>query len=86
MARGVLDRLVVAKLEMFATEILNEGWKWAQAHIDFPHSHGMRRVYPHPVPLSEEDQQRMDAMQAEKTNPDSCERIRSSVGIIIIPP
>jgi ParB family chromosome partitioning protein len=62
---ALLDRLVIAKLETIATEIRNEGWKWAQAHIDFPHAHGMRRIYPHPVPLPPEDQQRLDTVQAE---------------------
>lgn len=45
--------------------MLTEGWKWTEAHIDFPHAHGMRRVYPHPVPLSPEDQDRLDAVQSE---------------------
>lgn len=61
----LLDRLVVEKLDAIANEVRNEGWKWAQAHIDFPHAHGMRRTYPHPVPLPPEDQQRLDAVQAE---------------------
>jgi ParB family chromosome partitioning protein len=62
---ALLDRLVVEKLETIANEVRNEGWKWAQAHIDFPHAHGMRRTYPHPVPLPPEDQQRLDVVQAE---------------------
>jgi ParB family chromosome partitioning protein len=62
---ALLDRLVIAKLETTANEVVNEGWKWTQAHIDFPHAHGMRRIYPHPVPLLPEDQERLDAVQAE---------------------
>lgn len=62
---GLLDRLVVEKLQAVANEMLNEGWKWVEAHIDFPHAHGMRRAYPHPIPLSPEDQERLDAVQAE---------------------
>jgi len=62
---GLLDRLVLEKLETIATEVRNEGWKWAEAHIDFPHSHGMRRVYPHPVSLSADDEERLSAAQAE---------------------
>ncbi len=62
---ALLDRLVIEKLETITNEVRNEGWKWAQAHIDFPHAHGMRRTYPHPVPLPPEDQQRLDAVQAE---------------------
>jgi ParB family chromosome partitioning protein len=34
-------------------------------HIDFPHAHGMRRTYPHPVELSEEDAAAYDAAQEE---------------------
>lgn len=62
---GLLDRLVTEKLQAIANEVLTEGWKWAEAHIDFPHAHGMRRAYPHLVPLSPEDQDRLDAVQSE---------------------
>lgn len=62
---ALLDRLVIEKLQAIANEMLNEGWRWAEAHIDFPHAHGMRRVYSHPVPLSPGDQERLDAVQAE---------------------
>ena len=62
---GLLDRLALEKLQAVANDILSEGWKWAEAHVDFPHAHGMRRVYPHPVPLSRDDQDRLDAVQAE---------------------
>ena len=52
----LLDRLVIDKLEDIAAQVrAAEGWKWASAHIDFPHAHGMRRTYPHPVDLSAED-------------------------------
>ena len=62
---ALLDRLVLAKLEAIADEIRAEGWKWAQASIDYPHTHGFARYYPQPVDLSPEDQQRLDAAQAE---------------------
>ncbi|MBX5141232.1 ParB/RepB/Spo0J family partition protein [Rhizobium lentis] len=52
---ALLDRLVLEKLEGIAAEVQAEGWKWAEASTDFPHAHGFRRVYPHPVELSEED-------------------------------
>lgn len=53
---ALLDRLVIDKLEGIAAEIQAlEGGKWASVHIDFPHAHVMRRTYPHPVDLSEED-------------------------------
>jgi ParB family chromosome partitioning protein len=63
---ALLDRLVIAKLEGIASEVqATEGWKWASAHIDYPHAHGMRRSYPHPVELPEEDAAAYDAAQAE---------------------
>lgn len=53
---ALLDRLVIDKLEGIAAEVqAAEGWKWASVHIDFPHAHGMRRSYPHPLDLSEDD-------------------------------
>jgi len=62
---ALLDRLALEKLEKIAEDIRAEGWKWAQAFIDFPHAHGLRRYYPQPAELSPEDQQRLDAAQAE---------------------
>ncbi|RRD26812.1 ParB/RepB/Spo0J family partition protein [Brucellaceae bacterium VT-16-1752] len=74
---ALLDRLVLEKLESIAAEIKAEGWKWAEASIDFPHAHGFRRVYPHPVELSEEDaaayaaaQDEYDRLTAEWENTD----------------
>ncbi|TMU91779.1 ParB N-terminal domain-containing protein [Shinella sumterensis] len=62
----LLDRLVVGKLEDIAVEVqAAEGWKWSAAHIDYPHAHGLRRSYPHPVDLSEEDAAAYDAAQEE---------------------
>ena len=63
---ALLDRLVTEKLERIAAEIqAAEGWKWVSAHIDFPHAHGLRRTYPHPVELSEEDAAAHTAAQEE---------------------
>ncbi|ONH81894.1 chromosome partitioning protein ParB [Roseomonas mucosa] len=62
----LLDRLVIGKLENIAAEVqAAEGWKWTAAHIDYPHAHGLRRSYPHPVDLSEEDAAAYDAAQEE---------------------
>ncbi|MGX1497063.1 ParB family chromosome partitioning protein [Labrenzia sp. MBR-25] len=62
----LLDRLVIDKLEGIAVQVQAvEGWKWASAHIDFPHAHGMRRSYPHPVDLSEEDAAAYGAAQQD---------------------
>lgn len=62
---ALLDRLVLERLEGIAAEVKAEGWKWAEASIDFPHAHGFRRVYPHPVELSEEDVAAYAAAQDE---------------------
>jgi len=62
---ALLDRLALEKLEKITEGVRAEGWKWAQAFIDFPHAHGLRRYYPQPAELSPEDQQRLDAAQAD---------------------
>ncbi|WP_265519236.1 ParB/RepB/Spo0J family partition protein [Nitratireductor luteus] len=61
---ALLDRLVIDKLERIAAQVQEaEGWKWVSVHIDYPHAHGMRRTYPQPVELSEEDAAAYDAAQ-----------------------
>ncbi|WP_084508193.1 ParB/RepB/Spo0J family partition protein [Mesorhizobium sp. WSM3224] len=53
---ALLDRLVIEKLQGVSEKVRQaEGWKWADVHIDYPHAHGLRRTYPQPVDLSEED-------------------------------
>ncbi|MGX1074306.1 ParB family chromosome partitioning protein [Bradyrhizobium elkanii] len=64
---ALLDLLVTARLNREADALRRaaEGWRWTEAHLDFPHAHGMRRVYPHPVELSAEDQAALQAVQTE---------------------
>lgn len=63
---GLLDRLALDGLTAIAVEVQEtEGWKWSEAHIDFPHGHGLRRVYQKTVPLSEADQLAEATAQAE---------------------
>ncbi len=63
---ALLDRLALDKLERIAAEVQEaEGWKWVSAHIDWPHAHGMRRTYPRPMELSEEQEAIYDAAQEE---------------------
>ncbi|MCX5512847.1 chromosome partitioning protein ParB [Kaistia algarum] len=63
---ALLDLLVIAGLEEVAAEVqAAEGWKWTSVHIDYPHAHGLRRSYPHPVELSGEDAAAYDAAQEE---------------------
>lgn len=62
---GLLDMLVSERLREVAAGVLVEGWKWAEASIDFPHGHGVRRYYPQHVALSDEDEARLsEAAQA----------------------
>ncbi len=63
---ALLDRLVIEKLERIAAEVQEaEGWKWVSVYIDYPHAHGMRRTYPQPVVLSEEDERAYEALCGE---------------------
>lgn len=62
---GLLDMLAAEKLREVAEQVQAEGWKWAEAHIDYPHAHGMRRFYPQSVALSDEDEARLEALSAE---------------------
>ncbi|WP_050420637.1 ParB/RepB/Spo0J family partition protein [Bradyrhizobium tropiciagri] len=63
---ALLDLLVTARLGREADALRTaEGWKWTEPHLDFPHAHGMRRAYPHPVELSAEDQATLEAVQSE---------------------
>ncbi|CAM5495463.1 chromosome-partitioning protein ParB OS=Afipia felis OX=1035 GN=parB_1 PE=4 SV=1 [Afipia felis] len=63
---ALLDLLVTAKLGRAADAVREaEGWKWTEAHLDFPHAHGMRRTYPHPVELVAEDRAALETVQIE---------------------
>ena len=62
---ALLDRLVTGKLERIGAEVQAEGWKWVSVHIDYPHAHGLRRAYPQPVELSEEDAAAYASVQEE---------------------
>ncbi|MDX8433279.1 ParB/Srx family N-terminal domain-containing protein [Mesorhizobium abyssinicae] len=54
---ALLDRMVIEKLQAVAEAVRQaEGWTWADVHIDYPHAHGLRRTYPQPMALSEEDE------------------------------
>jgi len=63
---ALLDLLVTARLGREADALrAAEGWKWTEPHLDFPHAHGLRRAYPHPVELSAEDQSALQVVQTE---------------------
>lgn len=63
---ALLDRLAVEKLADLAETVrAEEGWKWAQARIDYPHAEGLARVYPHRVERSEAEQAEIAALGQE---------------------
>ncbi|MBL8657594.1 MAG: ParB/RepB/Spo0J family partition protein [Altererythrobacter sp.] len=62
---GLLDMLAAEKLREVAEQVQAEGWKWTEAHIDYPHAHGMRRFYPQPIALSDEDEARLESLSTE---------------------
>jgi ParB family chromosome partitioning protein len=63
---ALLDRLAAEKLARIAQDVRDkEGWKWAEAHIDYPRALGLARVYPHPVERPEEETARMSALSEE---------------------
>ena len=62
---GLLDMLAAEKLREIAGEVQAEGWKWTEAHIDYPHAHGMRRFYPQTIALSDEDEARLEVLSTE---------------------
>ncbi|WP_332769606.1 ParB/RepB/Spo0J family partition protein [Phenylobacterium sp.] len=62
----LLERLAHEKLSAMALDVRDrEGWKWAEAHLDYPSGHGLARVYPHKVERTPEQQGLIDAICAE---------------------
>lgn len=63
----LLDRLVAEKLAVIASEVRDaEGWKWASAHLAYPHGHGCSRIWEEPVTRPPEVQAQLDALIAER--------------------
>ena len=63
---ALLDRLAAEKLAEMADEVkAKEGWKWAEAHIDYPHASGFARVYPRRVERSEDEAAEIAALAEE---------------------
>jgi ParB family chromosome partitioning protein len=65
---ALLDRLAMEKLAAEAERLrAAEGWKWAEAHMSFPHDLAWRlaRAHPEAVPLPAEDEARRDALAEE---------------------
>ncbi len=63
---ALLDRLVTEKLAAIAEDVrAQEGWRWAEPHVDFPRASGLARVYPHPVERSDADKARIAVLSEE---------------------
>ena len=63
---ALIERLAAEKLAALAQDIRErEGWKWAEAHIDYPHAHGLGRVYPGPVQRTEAEEAEVAALSEE---------------------
>lgn len=63
---GLLETLVLAKLESLAEPVKAEGWKWVEFTASQPDNlYQMGRVYPQKVELSEADQAALDQLSEE---------------------
>ncbi|WP_099868037.1 ParB/RepB/Spo0J family partition protein [Pararhizobium haloflavum] len=63
---GLVDKLVLAKLEAHADPVRAEGWKWVEVHTERPDDiFSFGRVYPDQTPLPEADQARLDQLSEE---------------------
>lgn len=64
---GLLDRVVMEKLEREADAIRAEGWKWIEVASDFPygHTYDLRRLIGEQRPLTEDEIAAHDALRAE---------------------
>jgi ParB family chromosome partitioning protein len=62
---ALLDRLALDRLNDLAEEVRQrERWLWAEAFVEFPHGHGLRRVYPHAVVRTTEHQAEITRLEA----------------------
>jgi ParB family chromosome partitioning protein len=64
---GLLNRLVREKLQGVAQQVLAEGWKWVtvEPEFDYQLTAGMRRLRPVIAELTDEQQAKVDALEAE---------------------
>jgi len=63
----LLDRLVAEKLAAVAQEVRDrEGWKWASAHLEFPHGHGYGRIWEHVRTRPAVEAEAISALQTEE--------------------
>lgn len=64
---GLLLRLAQEKLQAAADSVKGEGWKWIEVmpHVDHSTVAALRRVYPQTRELSEDEQEKLAALEAE---------------------
>jgi ParB family chromosome partitioning protein len=64
---GLVEQLVNDKLATVAQDVGGEGWKWVEAAVDLPYGceHGKHRITGTTVPLTDEEQARLDALVEE---------------------
>ena len=63
---ALLDRLACEKLTGIAEDIQErEGWKWAEARLDYPRAEGLARVYPRPAERPEAEAAHMAKLSEE---------------------
>ncbi len=64
---ALLDRLVAERLEKSARTVRAEGWKWVEVMAEFGYQQSAeyKRVHAEPVPLTDAEQQMLDALEAE---------------------
>ena len=63
----LLDRLVAEKLAAMAQGVRDrEGWKWASAHLEVPHGHGLGRIFDHELPRTPEEVAAVNALEVEE--------------------
>jgi ParB family chromosome partitioning protein len=63
----LLERLIAEKLEREAEIVRAEGWRWIEVATEFPHGHtyGLRRLVGEELPLTAEEIETREALQAE---------------------
>jgi ParB family chromosome partitioning protein len=63
---ALLDRLTSEKLAALAEEVRDkEGWKWAEAHLDYPFGNPCSRAYPVQIEHSDAEKAEIDAISTE---------------------
>lgn len=69
----LLDTLALERLEAVAAEVCADGWRWAEATIDRPYTHGLPRFYPHVRDFTTGEQEQYNTLLAEQASLESDE-------------